>query len=623
MRSARLPPVLLLLALLGASAPPARAAGGALDLSLVEQRAAEGEGQVLGGRVGRAYTRLVARLSVASEGLLDDLAKLRAAARACAGPLSADLDLRDAVRDSLGEGATAIRALDAEVVGMAGDLLEEGHRATVLGMAARARALERTGEIRLYLADDTGAARHFRRGALGLQRARSRAEELLEKETPDADTWQVALSGRAGALLGVWGEAGPSPRLYAVGAEDAQGPQFLVLHPGAEGWVRIPVAPSGDLWWVTVVPGDGAWASGSGGRVVRYSPATGALDDLSTGENAILYGVWGSGPSDVWAVGGDPQGLGPAPALCHWNGEGWSIEAAPPEADGRILYKVWGTAQDDVWAVGQGGLLLHYDGMSWSSVPSGTASVLLTVHGGSFVAAVGGGASAVAVERDVFGSWAPVPVTGVTGGTGSQFPEPVQTLNGVFVTPGGDGIAVGLSRSVVRRRLSGWTGVGGVPASVKDLHAVWMDEAGNATMVGGKLADLTEGQVVTLGRRTLPSAVVPRARYLGDVADILYLTCAHSGCHLPPFNNANLQIDDPATTHAALVGAPSDQAPLLRVKPYRPSQSYLWHKLLGTHLSVGGSGVRMPEPHGLYLEYLSQDQMDRIRGWILDGARDD
>ncbi len=34
----------------------------------------------------------------------------------------------------------------------------------------------------------------------------------------------------------------------------------------------------------------------------------------------------------------------------------------------RILEGVWGTASDDVWAAGQNGILLHWDGTSWSRV---------------------------------------------------------------------------------------------------------------------------------------------------------------------------------------------------------------------------------------------------------------
>ena len=56
--------------------------------------------------------------------------------------------------------------------------------------------------------------------------------------------------------------------------------------------------------------------------------------------------------------------------------------------------------------------------------------------------------------------------------------------------------------------------------------------------------------------------------------------------------------------------------PLSLVTPGDSSQSYLMHKLDGTHLGVGGSGDSMPP--GLPL--LDQDTRDGIRAWIDDGA---
>ena len=71
--------------------------------------------------------------------------------------------------------------------------------------------------------------------------------------------------------------------------------------------------------------------------------------------------------------------------------------------------------------------------------------------------------------------------------------------------------------------------------------------------------------------------------------------------------------------HEGLVGVPSRQSALLRVAPGFPSRSYLWHKLRGTHASVGGGGDRMPQGD----PPLSTAQMNVIRAWIVEGALDD
>ena len=66
-----------------------------------------------------------------------------------------------------------------------------------------------------------------------------------------------------------------------------------------------------------------------------------------------------------------------------------------------------------------------------------------------------------------------------------------------------------------------------------------------------------------------------------------------------------------------IVGVPSDDVPdMFRIRPGSPDDSYLWHKLNGTHLSVGGDGVRMPKDEPA----LSSADLDDIEQWILDGA---
>ena len=54
-----------------------------------------------------------------------------------------------------------------------------------------------------------------------------------------------------------------------------------------------------------------------------------------------------------------------------------------------------------------------------------------------------------------------------------------------------------------------------------------------------------------------------------------------------------------------------------RVTPNQPDNSYLVHKVQGTHLDVNGSGSRMP----LGRSALSQSDILLIRDWIQAGAQ--
>src|SRR5256885_16145358 len=77
-----------------------------------------------------------------------------------------------------------------------------------------------------------------------------------------------------------------------------------------------------------------------------------------SGTTQYLFGLWGSGPSDVFAVGD---------LILHFNGTGWTALSGAPNEAWRA---VWGTAANDVWVVGLGGALVHFDGTTWRSTGS-------------------------------------------------------------------------------------------------------------------------------------------------------------------------------------------------------------------------------------------------------------
>ncbi len=73
----------------------------------------------------------------------------------------------------------------------------------------------------------------------------------------------------------------------------------------------------------------------------------------------------------------------------------------------------------------------------------------------------------------------------------------------------------------------------------------------------------------------------------------------------------------PGKAYEYLVNADAEAVAMKRVAPGEPDNSYLIHKIQGTHLEVGGNGVRMPFHQGP----LPQKQIDQFRRWIEQGAK--
>src|SRR6185436_15168757 len=82
---------------------------------------------------------------------------------------------------------------------------------------------------------------------------------------------------------------------------------------------------------------------GAGGTIVRWNGS--AWSSVASGTPNHLYGVWGSGPSDVWAVGD-------VGTILHWDGSAWW---KVPSGTTHDLRGVWGSGPSDVWAVGAPG----------------------------------------------------------------------------------------------------------------------------------------------------------------------------------------------------------------------------------------------------------------------------
>lgn len=186
-----------------------------------------------------------------------------------------------------------------------------------------------------------------------------------------------------------------------------------------------------------------------------------------------LVSVWGSGPHDVWAVGGR-QGRG---LVLHNDGSGWVPVETPAKS---FLWWIYGVGGGDVYAVGADGLILHRHAGAWQTVPSDTTATLygLWARSADDVWAVGGN------------PWGAPGSAVVLRGNASGFHQvavPVQQLPGVlykiYGTPAGDVVAVGNAGTILR--FDGAWKKESVPTS-SPVVSLWGDGGERLFAVGGE-----------------------------------------------------------------------------------------------------------------------------------------
>lgn len=130
-----------------------------------------------------------------------------------------------------------------------------------------------------------------------------------------------------------------------------------------------------------------------------------------------------------------------------------------------------------------------------------------------------------------------------------------------------------------------------------------------ATTDAGSSSESTAAEVSSSGDP------LPVVEFEADVQPVINANCT---CHLAgssgemaaPTLNLN-----PGNAHGNLVGVAAVGGPGALVEAGSTENSYLWHKINGTHLDVGGAGDKMPPAVDL-----DADQLLVIEAWIASGA---
>ena len=217
------------------------------------------------------------------------------------------------------------------------------------------------------------------------------------------------------------------------------------------------------IWPAGPGPDAAMFAVGYGRTAIRRTGSSWSLmepfrSDPDGPPNYSLFGIWGFGPEDLFAVGGSFAPDSDESRIWRYVGSQWSLMDAPLTAE--RLWDVWGSSPDDVFAVGFHGTILHYDGEAWERMESAYDGTIYGVHGSGpdDVFAVGNEGTILHYDGE---TWT-VMDSGRT--------EPISA---VWVRSPGEAYAVELGGgAVLRYDGSGWSTIRDAEEGLY-LHAVW------------------------------------------------------------------------------------------------------------------------------------------------------
>lgn len=151
----------------------------------------------------------------------------------------------------------------------------------------------------------------------------------------------------------------------------ASGEAGTVLRLQNDTWQQLP-APSDLAVHCLWDSGSGLFAAGQLGRIYRFDGKQWSLHfDLHL--DITILAMWGSSPSSIYAVG--DEGL-----VLHFNGLRWQ---RMPSGTKSALYSLWAWDNERMLAPGDFGLMLRYNGTEWAEFNVGSEHFLYGVWGDS------------------------------------------------------------------------------------------------------------------------------------------------------------------------------------------------------------------------------------------------
>jgi hypothetical protein len=278
--------------------------------------------------------------------------------------------------------------------------------------------------------------------------------------TPAADLGADSVSADAPAYL----DFGPVPDM-STSPDSPPTPDGLPdAAPPPGTWTKA-TSPLTHTWWGVWGSGpNDVWAVGVAGKIIHYT--SGTWTEVSSGYTQNIRGIWGKDGSDIWAAGADGW-------IGHYDGTSWTSTKQGTDN----FFNVGGDpATGEVWVVGENGKILHNKGSGWTDESvSGVTEMLMGiwVHSPTDAWAVGWHDTILHYDGT---KWTPNP-----SGTAANF-EAVWGTSAAEVWIAGKDI-------VMRRKAGGWLvepSLIGTQAMFNNWQAVGGTSASDVWIVGDK-----------------------------------------------------------------------------------------------------------------------------------------
>jgi hypothetical protein len=300
-----------------------------------------------------------------------------------------------------------------------------------------------------------------------------------------------------------------------------------------------------DVWGTS--PSD-VFAIGRDGIILHFDGTTWTSMNSST--TMPLRDIWGSSSSDVFALAVPAGGGGGA--ILHYDGTRWSTMDS-----GKWLRGVWGSSASDVFAVGTRwdgtawyGTILHYDGTSWTAMETPTTVDDTPVDG---LCAVWGSSSS-----DVFAVGDIGTILHYDGASWNSMDSGIgHNLWDIWGSSASDIYAVALAKhSICHYDGTSWTSI--ETCTTKALFGVWGSSSSDIFAVGerGNCPPLSEQVRPTIaaivpdhGKRGETLVVAITSSYLAGASAIYFgegITPNGFAVDIPSRTTASIPIDDNA-----------------------------------------------------------------------------